>query len=146
MSDINDTVGSAPRKPDLSGLIGGLLSDPAALRCILSMLSGLGFGSTKPDPPSPGACCQSDGCSSPGCGFAPGCAPAPGCGPAPGHGSRGGDGGHPKKGSPDDNRRALLIALRPYLNEQRRHTLDILIQLSSLLGLLQGGGGCGKEK
>ena len=111
--------------PDLSGLIGTLLQNPSALASILGLLSGLGGDK---EPPCPGNCPP----------------PRPGDCPPP----RPGDCPPPcpvphKKGRCDE-RRALLMALRPFLSEGRRRAIDSILGVLEILELLENKtGGCG---
>lgn len=99
--------------PDLSGLIGNLLQNPAALSMLSSLLAG-GLGG-KAGPPHPGERCEED------CRRAPPLLP-----PAA-----------PPKPQPPSDRACLLNALRPYLSPARCDTLDSLLRILELMELLR---------
>ena len=94
--------------PDLSGMLGALLSNPQALSTVASLLGG---AMSRP----------SDGEKIP-----PTAAPSekdtPKALPPP---------------SPRDPRRGLLDALRPYLSPARCEMIDTLLRILELLSLLQ---------
>lgn len=100
--------------PDLSGLLGSLLQNPAALSMLSSLLAG-GLGNkgphTSPPPKEP---CEAEACPA----AAPCLAPPP-----------------PPR--PDDNRTCLLNALRPYLSPARCNTIDSLLRILELMELLR---------
>lgn len=101
----------ASETPDLSGLLGGLLKNPAAL----SALSGLigardGKGSEAPPPPSEGAATGAEEVSA---------LPLP----SPAAAGRRGE------------RAQLLLALRPYLSAPRRRALEGVEKMLEILEL-----------
>lgn len=94
---------------DLSALVGTLLSNPAALSMLSSLLGSMG---TKPK----------DECAAPPpC--AEGCAPPPVL-PAP-----------PPK--PRDDRACLLDALRPFLSSERCEMIDTLLKILELMAVFR---------
>ena len=94
---------------DLSALVGTLLSNPAALSMLSSLLGNMG---TKP----------SDGCTAPPpCEEV--CAPPPVL-PAP-----------PPK--PRDDRACLLDALRPFLSSERCEMIDTLLKILELMAVFR---------
>lgn len=101
--------------PDLSGLLGNLLQNPAALSMLSSLLAGgLGGKGNPPPPPQKGEPCEA------ACGAA-----AQPCLPPP------------PKPRPTDNRTCLLNALRPYLSPARCDTIDSLLRILELMELLR---------
>lgn len=104
------TQGNAP---DLSGLLGSLLQNPAALSMLSSLLSG-GLGG-KGGGAHPAERCEED------CHRAPPLLP-----PVP-----------PPKPQPPSDRACLLNALRPYLSPARCETLDSLLRILELMELLR---------
>ena len=100
---------SAPgNMPDLSGLLGTLLQNPAALSMLSTLLSGNGKGNTPPPPKEP---CEADSCP-----VSTSCLVPP---------------------PPSDNRTCLLNALRPYLSPARCNTIDSLLRILELMELLR---------
>ena len=111
---------SGGASPDLSALVGNLLSNPAAMSMLSSLLSGMGQPSQKPPsppddtsvPPLPPA---QPVCAQPGC-------PHGGC----------------PQTAPRDERAALLLALRPFLPPEKCDMIDGLLRILDLLTLLRG--------
>lgn len=135
--------------PDLSGLIGTLLQNPSALASILGLLSGLGGDKEPPCPgncpsPRPGDCpppCPGN-CPPPRPGDCP--PPRPGDCPPPCPGDCPPPCPVPHKKGRCDERRALLMALRPFLSEGRRRAIDSILGVLEILELLENKtGGCG---
>ena len=94
---------------DLSALVGTLLSNPAALSMLSSLLGSMG---TKP---------KAECAAPPPC--AEGCAPPPVL-PAP-----------PPK--PRDDRACLLDALRPFLSSERCEMIDTLLKILELMAVFR---------
>ncbi len=116
-------------QPDLSGLLNGLLSNPAALSALSSLLAGKMGG----HPPAGQGCCDGgrEDCRD-DCPKAPPLLPPThngDCSPS-GHGG-------PFDGRGQDKRGALLCALRPYLSPQRCDMMDSLLRILELLELLR---------
>lgn len=101
-------------QPDLSGLIGTLLSNPTALSALSSLLSG-GMGGKGQPPPQKEQPCE-EAC--PRSQLLP---------PSPPQ----------QKPIHNDNRVCLLNALRPYLSPARCDTMDSLLRILELMELLQ---------
>lgn len=101
----------AGETPDLSGLLGGLLSSPAAMQLLSGLLGGAG-GPPPREPP-----CEEG-------------APSPPPLPSP-----------PHRGGRRDEREALLSALRPYLSDRRRQALTGACKLLEVIELLKEAGG-----
>ena len=99
-------------QPDLSGLLGNLLQNPAALSMLSSLLSG-GLGGKSNPPPKKGEPCDTECCASP-----QPCLPPP----------------QPKQ---QDHRTCLLNALRPYLSPARCDTIDSILRILELMELLR---------
>ena len=100
-----------PPMPDLSGLLGGLASNPELMAKLPQMISTLG--------PMLSGMSGGAGRSS----FAP-----------PPHGMQSSHGPHSSHG---DRHTALLCAVKPYLCAERQAAADRLIQLCKMEGLLQ---------
>ena len=116
----SETDGSSPSVP-VGGLLSGLLSNPAVLSQLPAMMEML-----RP---------MMNG------GAAASAVPASA---DPGDGKDGGDDGEskpagahpvPRRRSPD-HRTALLLALKPYLNDGRREMIDYIVNLSRLGDIL----------
>lgn len=113
--------------PDLSALLGNLLSNPAAMSMLSSLLSGMGAATPKPtaeggntpDNALPaiaaGPPCTGQGCPHPTC-------PPPSC---------------PQAGGRDE-RAALLYALRPFLPPDKCEMIDGLLRILDLLSVIRG--------
>ncbi|MBQ8351810.1 MAG: hypothetical protein IJY20_07195 [Clostridia bacterium] len=99
-------------QPDLSGLLGNLLQNPAALSMLSSLLAG-SLGGKGNSPPPKNEPCETECCG----------APQPCLSPAP-----------PRQ---PDNRTCLLNALRPYLSPSRCNTIDSLLRILELMELLR---------
>lgn len=102
------------KAPDLSGLLNGLLANPAALSMLSSLLGNL-------QKPPEGPPCHEDRREPPcdPCPKAPPLLP-----PAP-----------PPK--PRDDRADLLCSLRPYLSKERCDMLDALLKILELMALFR---------
>ncbi|MBQ8859545.1 MAG: hypothetical protein IJ012_07165 [Clostridia bacterium] len=104
------------RAPDLSGLLNGLLSNPAALSTLSSLLGNM-------QKPPEGPSCREERCDPPPC--ADPCPKAPPLlPPVP-----------PQK--PRDDRADLLCSLRPYLSKERCDMLDALLRILELMALFR---------
>lgn len=117
-------------QPDLSGLLSGLLSNPAALSALSSLLAGRMGNSAQ----GAGGDCHDGGrgdCREE-------CPKAPPLLP-PTHGGDCAPTGHggPFDGRGQDKRGALLCALRPYLSPERCDMMDSLLRILELLELLR---------
>ena len=135
--------------PDLSGLLGALLSNPSALATVINLFSGLGGQKEAPcaseEVPCPPPCpedCPPPHPDEKACGLPhpPPCReecdgkPPPPCPPCP----------LPRKKRRCDERRALLFALRPFLSEGRQGALDSILSVLEILELFEKkNGGCG---
>ncbi len=95
---------------DLSALVGTLLSNPAALSMLSSLLGNMGG---KPQ----GGCAAPPPCEEGG-------APPPPALPAP-----------PSK--PRDDRACLLDALRPFLSSERCEMIDTLLKILELMAVFR---------
>jgi hypothetical protein len=98
--------------PDLFGLLGAMLQNPAALSMLSSLLAGGLGGNGSHTPPPPKEPCETEACP----------ATTPCLSPPP---------------RQDDNRTCLLNALRPYLSPARCHTIDSLLRILELMELLR---------
>lgn len=110
--------------PDLSAIISGLLSNPAAMSMLSSLLSGMGnsASATAAGPPAQSA---SEG----GAPIAPPPLPPASTAFAPMAG--------PPVGARDE-RAALLYALRPFLPPEKCEMIDGLLRILDLLTLIRG--------
>lgn len=127
----NGTAG-ATQMPDLSGMIGALLSNPAAMSMLSSLLSGMGGGggaqASGQAQPAFSAGPVSDA-SPPASEYPP---PFPPPTPAlPPHAAGGGALGT------RDERAALLYALRPFLPPEKCEMIDGLLRILDLLVLIR---------
>ncbi len=119
-------MGQNDRAPDLGAMLNGLLSNPAALATLTSLLGNMGGGGAPP----PGGGCPGEGPRGPECPKAPPLlppspppSPAP---PPPAPPCRGGN-----------DRARLLEALRPYLSPARCDMMDSLLRILELMELLR---------
>ena len=119
MPDIKD--GGAPF--DLSSMISSLMSNPAALSAISSLLGNLNAGgaSASPPPQTPPPPPEASTYAS-----APPMLPV--------H-------AEPRGRRHDDDRRHLIDALRPFLSEERCATLDYILKISDLISLMRRDSG-----
>lgn len=94
--------------PDLSALVGNLLSNPAALSMLTSLLGSAGQKPHAPEPPPCEASCPP---------------PPPVLPPAPQR--------------PKDERACLLDALRPFLSNERCEMIDTLLKILELMAVFR---------
>ena len=124
---------SASPTPDLSHLIGTLLSNPAAMSAAAGMLGSL-FGSQGQKPPDVAANSAPIGASCPPPRVPPPPSP-PACPPS------GGLLPPPPCGYGVEERRRLLLALKPYLSRERCEALDYILRISELFSAIGLFGG-----
>lgn len=100
---------------DLSGMIGTLLSNPAALSMLSSLMGSMGglAGGGHPPPSPPPPPCE-DECEKPSAVLPP--APPP---------------------KPKDDRVRLLDALRPFLSSERCEMIDTLLKIFELMAVFR---------
>ncbi|MBQ2719812.1 MAG: hypothetical protein IJF73_07080 [Clostridia bacterium] len=103
----------AGETPDLSGLLGGLLSQPQALAGLRNLVANLGEAGGREAPPPEGSREQSE-------------AALPVVAPP-----------LPPKGGRHSERSALLCALSPYLSPPRRRALDGAVRILEILELFE---------
>jgi hypothetical protein len=117
-------------EPDLSALVGQLLADPAVMGMVSSFL-GSASGGGAAEKASEGE--AEEGSASPTTGLAT-LLPTL-------LGQRAAQGDPPKPSDPPrgegDSRRALLTAIRPYLNPRRQQAVDAFLQLGRMRDLLR---------
>ena len=96
---------------DLSGILAKVMSNPEAIGMLSSLLGGMkGFPPKADAPQTPPQGCESILLPSPPC---------------------------PCKGNAGENRKRLLLALKPYLSKERQAALDRILMISEALVLLR---------
>ena len=121
-------MGNESQTPDFSGLLSGLLSNPQALSMLTSLLGQMQAKPAQPPPCPP---------PEPPCNGPSVCRQPPPCPPLP---------CEKPKDDGEEKRRALLLALKPFLSPQRQETIDRILMIEEALTLFyktKGQGGKG---
>ena len=131
-SSDTDGVGNSAPVPDMSGILSAALSNPALMAALPKMLSSLSASMPKATQAPPTAdTAETDAATE--------ASPAPdlsGLGallPA----LAGGGGGYKKPPKVTDRRSALLLALKPYMSQDKSEMIDTIVRIIEIMSLIK---------